>query len=101
MANKNNYSISYTSNSLNGAKEIVDYLEKQFSKKELDKFYQLLSDFEKIIILYPTLYPKSNTNEIRKAVLSKELSVFFVVRKFQISVVAITDNRWLTRNKSK
>jgi hypothetical protein len=44
--------------------------------------------------LFPTLYPENKKLKIRKAVLSKVLSVYYTIRKNKIFVVAILDSRW-------
>lgn len=77
MTNKNRLAIEYSGQSLNNAKEIVAYLKLKFSEKEVKKFYQALEDFERIISLYPTLYSESPGTKIRRAVLSRVLSVYY------------------------
>jgi hypothetical protein len=58
-----------------------------------------LNDFEKIISEYPTLYSESPKKKIRRAVLSKALSIYYSINKNKITIVAIIDNRW-EENKS-
>ncbi len=94
MAEKKRLVVEYSPSSLNNAIEIVSYLRRKFTEKEVNRFYQFLYDFEQIIGLYPTLYAESSRKNIRRAVLSKELSVFYVVKKNKINIVAIIDNRW-------
>jgi plasmid stabilization system protein ParE len=99
MAEKKNLSVEYSKQSLENAKEIVSYLQKNFSEKEVTNFYKVLADFEKIIILYPTIYSESKKKKFRRAVLSKVLSVYYSVKKNKISIIAIFDNRWDEINK--
>jgi plasmid stabilization system protein ParE len=94
MNTKNKITISYSKQSLENAKEIVRYLKRKFSKKEVDQFYRLLTEFEKIISVYPTLYPESKKYRIRQAILSKVLTVYFTFNDQKILIVAIVDNRW-------
>jgi len=94
MPEKKRLSIEYSKHSLNSAAEIVSYLRNKFSQKEIDAFYQTLADFEKIISLYPTLYKQSNRMKIRRAVLSKVLSVYYTSSESKISIIDIHDNRW-------
>lgn len=86
--------VEYTSQALFNATEIVAYLRNKFSQAEIDNFYQSLSDFENITSLYPNLYPESHKVKIRKAVLSKVLSVYYTKKNNKIIVIAILDNRW-------
>ena len=99
MAEKNNLSVEYSKQSLENAKEIVSYLQKNFSEKEVTNFYKVLADFENIIILYPTIYSESKKKKFRRAVLSKVLSVYYSVKKNKFSIIAIFDNRWDEINK--
>jgi hypothetical protein len=94
MDEKKILKVEYSKQSLENAKEIVSYLRKNFSEKEITNFYKVLADFEKIIILYPTIYSESKKKKVRKAVLSKVLSVYYLVKKKNILIVAILDNRW-------
>jgi len=94
MAEKKNLSVEYSKQSLANAKEIVSYLQKNFSEKEVTNFYKVLADFENIIMLYPTIYSESKKKKFRRAVLSKVLSVYYSVKKNKVSIIAIFDNRW-------
>lgn len=94
MAEKRKLVVEYSKQSLKNAKEIVAYLNWKFTENEINKFYQALNDFEKTISVYPTLYSESPEKKIRRAVLSKFLSVYYSINKNKISIIAIFDNRW-------
>ena len=64
MAEKEDFIVQYSKQSLENAKEIVSYLLEKFSEKEVNRFYKDLNDFEKIIIIYPTLYLESQKKRI-------------------------------------
>jgi hypothetical protein len=81
MAEKISFTVEYSKQSVENAKEIVSYLQKKFTEKEVNNFYKALGDFEKIISLYPTLYSASQKKRIRRAVLSKVLSVYYSINK--------------------
>ena len=101
MAEKISFTVEYSKQSVENAKEIVSYLQKKFTEKEVNNFYKALGDFEKIISLYPTLYSASQKKRIRRAVLSKVLSVYYSINKNKISIIAIFDNRWDETRKIK
>ncbi len=89
-----NLSVTWTDRSLSDSQTIRNYLQYYFSKKEIDNYYKLLESFEKIVPVFPTLYPRTKKNKgIRRAVLSKQLSVFYKTTKETIVVIAILDNR--------
>ena len=86
--------VIYTDTALKNATSIKRYLLYKFSDKEVDAFYSLLQSFELAVILFPKLYPKTNKKKtIRRAVLSKPLSVFYRIDNSTIEVIAILDNR--------
>ena len=65
-----------------------------FSDKEVDKFYAILKSFEIAACAFPNLYPYSAIKKnLRRAVLTNVLSVYYRVRKGKIEVIAILDNR--------
>jgi plasmid stabilization system protein ParE len=87
-------SVGYSKRSDKDTTAIEGYLAYQFTQKEIDNFYKLLERFEEIIVHFPELYPVSTKKfKIRRAVLSKQLSVFYRVFEHKISVVAVLDNR--------
>lgn len=94
MAEKKANHIHFTKRSLSDAEAIKDYLLYKFTQREVANFYHLLEIFESVITAFPELYPKSSINsKVHRAVLSKQLSIFYTIAKHKISVVAILDNR--------
>jgi len=90
--NKN--SIFWSGRAIKGTLVIREYLEVKFTQREIDNFYLLLHSFEKRVIPNPKLYPKSEKNaKFHRAVLSKQLSVFYSFSKRTIRVIAVVDNR--------
>lgn len=86
--------IVWTARSLQNATSIKEYLVNNFSAKEVEVFYSLLESFEIAVCAYPELYPQSGIKKnIRRAVLSKELSAFYRTNKRKIEVLALLDNR--------
>lgn len=87
-------SVVYTNSALANASSIKKYLFRKFSEKEVAIFFALLQSFEIATISFPKLYPKTNKKKnIRRAVLSKVLSVFYRIKNSNIEVLAILDNR--------
>jgi hypothetical protein len=101
MVEKKKFIVEYSQQSLENAREIVYYLQKKFTEKEVNSFYKALNDFEKIIVFYPTIYSESKKKRVRRAVLSKVLSVYYSINKNKISIIAIFDNRWDESSKLK
>lgn len=86
--------VIYSNTALENASSIKKYLLNYFSEKEVDHFFSLLQSFETAVISFPKLYPPaSKKKNIRRAVLSKPLSVFYRIQNSNIEVLAIFDNR--------
>jgi len=93
MAEKS-LSVNWTDRSLSNSETIRDYLQYHFTQRELDNYYKLLESFEKIVVVFPFLYPQTDkNNNVRRAVLSKQLSVFYISEQNAITIVAVLDNR--------
>jgi plasmid stabilization system protein ParE len=87
-------SVFWTDRALQNAISVKRYLVVNFSEIEIENFFILLNAFEVAVCAFPKLYPLSaSKRRIRRAVLSKVLSVFYRVQKDRIEVLAIIDNR--------
>jgi plasmid stabilization system protein ParE len=94
MPEKKHLNVLWTNEALRNASSIKEYLKVNFSEKEIQVFYSLLSSFEKAVSFFPQLYPQTNKKgKIRRAVLSREISAFYRISNDQIEVLAILDNR--------
>jgi plasmid stabilization system protein ParE len=86
--------VLWTDRALRNAVSIKKYLQHNFSEAEINNFYSLLNAFEIAVKVFPELYPSSSLKRgIKKAVLSKVISVYYRVNKNHIEVLAVLDNR--------
>jgi plasmid stabilization system protein ParE len=87
-------SLIWTPKAIVNTIEIKGYLAAKFTQREIDNFYSLLFSFEKIVVIFPELYSvTSKSKKIRRAVLSKQLSVFYKQINTEIFIIAVLDNR--------
>jgi plasmid stabilization system protein ParE len=94
MPESKSLSVIWTDRALQNAISIRKYIESDFSEKEVESFYLLLNAFEEAVSVFPRLYPQTSKKKgIRRAVLSKVLSVFYRASKNSIEVLAVMDNR--------
>ncbi len=90
----NHYKVIWARRSLTNALAIKGYLNKKFSKKEVVNFERLLRQFELTVSNFPTLYPESNKQKsLRRAVIHKNTTVFYIFDKNKVTVIAMKDNR--------
>lgn len=86
--------VFWSTNALENAAEIKQYLYKNFGNKEVQSFYEFLRSFEEAIAIFPHLFPSTNKKAgIRRAVLIKELSAFYRESNSNIEIIALFDNR--------
>lgn len=91
---KNTYKIIWSDEALESLRAIIEYLEYRWTRKEISQFSQLLDHQLELIQNNPYLFPKSeNSNELRKAVLSRQTSIFYQIEGAKIHIVSIFDNR--------
>ncbi|MER3376363.1 MAG: type II toxin-antitoxin system RelE/ParE family toxin [Allomuricauda sp.] len=90
------YEVQWTERSLSNALEIKAYLKRRFSGKEIVRFEELLKQFENIVSNFPTLYPEShNQKYLRRAVVHKNTTIYYIFKKDKVTVIAMKDNRQL------
>ena len=88
------YEVEWTKRSLRNAISIKKYLIRKFGLKEVAKFEDLLREFELTVSNFPTLYPESNSQKLlRRAVIHKNTTVYYIFSKNKVTVIAMKDNR--------
>lgn len=68
---KSGYKIKWTDNALEELKQTFDYLESNFTEKELNKLAVEIEQFVSLIAENPKLFPASDIKDIRKVVIKK------------------------------
>lgn len=94
MPKEKKQNVVWSNNSLKQAIEIKKYISKNFTDKEVNSFYSLLESFENAIKVFSELYPKSNKkSNLRRAVISREMTAIYRINKQSIEIIALFDNR--------
>lgn len=88
------YEVEWTKRSLLNSIAIKNYLIVKFRRKEVFKFESLLRQFELTVSNFPTLYPVSKSQKhLRRAVIHKNTTVYYIFDKDKVTVIAMKDNR--------
>jgi plasmid stabilization system protein ParE len=88
------YKLFWSKESLSNLDSILSYLESEWTEKELASFKQKLSKQLELIQKNPKLFPISEVQpRLRKAVLSKQTTIFYEVREFEIHIAYLFSNR--------
>ena len=73
---------------------ILDYLEKNWAKKEIVQFIQKTEIVVRAIKRNPEIFPRSlKQTEIRKAIVDKNNSIFYQIDEKKIYLLTFFDNR--------
>ncbi|OYT12089.1 MAG: hypothetical protein B6I19_10340 [Bacteroidetes bacterium 4572_114] len=91
---KNIYKIVWSDEALRNLRDIIDYLENRWTKKEIQKFARLLDHQINLIENNPFLFAKSvHFKGLRKSVLSKQTTIYYRISDFEVHLVTLFDNR--------
>lgn len=86
--------VIFSSKADNDLALIIDYLLKEWSDKQIRDFNNILDEKLEIIVNYPYSYPSIlNNNNIRKCVLIKQISLYYLIRDESIIVLRLFDSR--------
>jgi len=68
---KSGYSIFWTENAVNELSDTINYLEKNFTEKEIKKLAKQIENTIELISRNPNVFPKSEFKDIHKVVILK------------------------------
>lgn len=87
------YKFLWTEEAINNLEDILDYLEKNWSQKEIEDFKIKLSKQLVLIPKFPHMFPVSLQNQkLRKAVLSKQTTLYYQIKGNLIYLVTLFVN---------
>jgi plasmid stabilization system protein ParE len=88
------FRLEYSLEAIEDSINISEFILLNFTQKEVRNFHKLIERFEKVVVAFPLMFPKSSLNsEIHRAVLSKPLSVFYAISGDVVLVIGMIDNR--------
>jgi len=88
------YKLFWSDEAINNLESILDYLQNNWTQREVDRFKNQLSKQLNLIIGNPKLFPKSDHNpRLRKAVLSKQTTIFYEISETRINLVYLFNSR--------
>ena len=98
----NTYKLIWSDEALLNLKGIIEYLEKSWTTREIKKFARLLDKNLNLIKENPQAFPKSDHSEyFRRAVISKQVSVFYRIENQVVHIISVFDNRQDPRRLKK
>lgn len=70
--------------------DIMDYLEKEFSQKQMDTFYFDCQNVVELIKSNPYLYMSAEKTDIHKAVIHKYTTLYFEIDEHSDSIILLS-----------
>lgn len=91
---KDIYNLIWSDEALEGFKEIIVYLELNFSEKDVKKFARRFDKQLKIIQTNPFAFSRSyQSKKIRRSIVAKLTSIYYSIEDDSIKLISIRDVR--------
>ena len=90
---KSGFSIRWTDHALSERNKTFEYLEENFTQRELRSLSVEIEKVVKLIAQNPYLFPVSDINDVRKAVVLRFNSLYYRVQNDSIEVLSFFSNR--------
>ena len=91
---KNGYDIVWSDEAQYNLSKIIDYLETNWTEKELKKFFQRLDKVLQLISQNPQLFRLTNKRKrVRRCVFSKQTSIYYKFENERVFLITLFDNR--------
>ena len=88
------YKLFWTEEAINDLEDILDYLTRKWSQKEVKNFTNKLKKHLELISQFPKIFPVSDHNPgLRKAVLNKQTTVYYAIKSSMIYIAYIFVNK--------
>ena len=88
------YKLFWSEEAISNLEGILNYLEKKWSNSEISNFKTLLSKNLELITKFPLIFPESEiVSGLRRAVLNKQVSIFYKILDEAIYIAYLFDNR--------
>lgn len=88
------YKLYWSEEAISNLEEILNYLNSEWTSKEVNKFKSKLSKQLELITQNPLLFPVSQYNPVlRKAVLSRQTTVFYEIKDNIVYLAYLFVNR--------
>lgn len=90
---KNIFSVIWSKRAKADLKSIIDYLEDNWTEKELVKFSRMLEKQISIIQNQPNAFPATKDKNVRRSVLSRQTTIYYTIFEDSVRIVALFDTR--------
>lgn len=96
---KSGYKIVWTENALQELQTTIEYLEAEFSEKELARLAQKIEDITVLISQNPQLFSKSSSTNIFRVPVLRLNTLYYRVQENTIEILSFFSNRQSPQKK--
>lgn len=93
------YKIRWTSNALRELQQAFEYLESEFTERELNKLGSEIEHITKLISQNPYLSQKSEFKNIYRAVILRYNTMYYRINNGEIEILSFFSNRQSPKNR--
>ncbi|HRN28059.1 MAG TPA: type II toxin-antitoxin system RelE/ParE family toxin [Ignavibacteriaceae bacterium] len=91
---KNGYKLKWSLQARNDLKNVINFINDNWSEKEVREFAKKLHKRISLIKTYPSLFPKSlHKQNVRRSVLTKQITIFYSKLNDTINIISVFDVR--------
>ena len=91
---KSGYKVEWSDEAITQLSKIYDYLEQNWTGREIRKFSVRLERVIELIAQYPRMFAVSqHKKKVRRCILTKQNSLYYKVDRHRIFIVTLFDNR--------
>lgn len=91
---RSGYKLLWSDRALSDLQNIVNYLNENWSPKEVKNFARRLEKRIEIITINPRLFPKTNRRkDVRRSVLTKHTVIYYESKKDVVTILTLFDPR--------
>ena|SRR5215213_4191034 len=90
---KSGYKILWTDNALQELERTIEYLERNFTRKELEKLSQKIENIVSLISQNPRLFSKSDKKDIYRVTILKFNTMYYRIKGDNIEILSFFSNR--------
>jgi len=90
---KNICSVVWSEEAVENLSKTLHYLEENWTEKEIRKFAVKIEKLISIIEIHPDSFPEAAKSNVRKAVLTRQVTLYYYVDNNVIYIITLFDSR--------
>ncbi len=90
---KNISEVVWSKRAMTDLKDIIHYLESNWSEKEISHFFRKLDSQITVIQNQPHAFPATKNKNLRRSVLSEQTTIYYSISQDTVRIVALFDTR--------